>query len=96
MTPADASGNDVLVRRLHRIEGQVRGIERMLEEGRGCTDILNQIGAVATALEGLALRLLDDHVGDCIADALASGDPAVAEGRARDLVAAVQRFAQIR
>ena len=50
---------DALVRRLHRIEGQVRGIERMVEEDRYCIDILTQIAAVNTALESLAFKILD-------------------------------------
>jgi DNA-binding FrmR family transcriptional regulator len=64
--------NDALVKRLHRIEGQVRGIERMVEDDRYCIDILTQVAAVNTALESLALKLLDDHVRHCVTDALSS------------------------
>jgi DNA-binding FrmR family transcriptional regulator len=85
---------DVLTRRLHRIEGQVRGIERMVEEDRYCVDILTQVGAVKTALESLAFELLDDHVNHCVSDALASGDPETASAKSRELLAAVQRFAK--
>lgn len=85
-----------LVKRLHRIEGQVRGIERMVEEERYCIDILTQIGAVTTALESLAYRILDGHVQHCVADALASGNPAVAETKSRELLEAVQRFSRTR
>jgi DNA-binding FrmR family transcriptional regulator len=87
---------DALVKRLHRIEGQVRGLERMVEEDRYCIDVLTQISAVSTALESLALRILDDHVQHCVADALASGDHAAAEEKSRELLAAVQRFARTR
>jgi CsoR family transcriptional regulator, copper-sensing transcriptional repressor len=87
---------DALVKRLHRIEGQVRGIERMLEENRYCIDVLTQIAAVNTALESLAFRILDDHVNHCVAGALASGDPAEAETKSRELLDAVHRFARIR
>ncbi len=85
---------EVLRKRLHRIEGQVRGIERMVEEDRYCIDILTQVGAVRTALESVALQLLDDHVKHCVADALASGDAAAASAKSQELLAAVQRFAK--
>jgi CsoR family transcriptional regulator, copper-sensing transcriptional repressor len=87
---------DALVKRLHRIEGQVRGLERMVEEDRYCIDVLTQISAVTTALESLALRILDDHVQHCVADALASGDQAAAQEKSRELLEAVQRFARTR
>jgi CsoR family transcriptional regulator, copper-sensing transcriptional repressor len=85
-----------LTKRLHRIEGQVRGIERMVESDRYCIDILTQISAVNTALESLAFKLLDDHVNHCVADALASGDPKEASENSRELLEAVQRFARTR
>ena len=53
---------EALVKRLHRIEGQVRGVERMVEDDRYCIDILTQIAAASTALESLALQILDEHV----------------------------------
>jgi DNA-binding FrmR family transcriptional regulator len=87
---------DALVKRLHRIEGQVRGLERMVEEDRYCIDVLTQISAVTTALESLALRILDDHVEHCVADALSSGDEEAAKEKSRELLAAVQRFARTR
>ncbi len=87
---------EALVRRLHRIEGQVRGIERMLEEDRYCIDVITQIAAVDTALESLAFRILDDHVNHCVAGALASGDPAEAREKSRELLEAVHRFTRTR
>jgi CsoR family transcriptional regulator, copper-sensing transcriptional repressor len=87
---------EALVRRLHRIEGQVRGIERMIEEDRYCIDVLTQISAVTTALESLAFVVLDDHVNHCVAGALASGDPAAAEEKSKELLEAVHRFARAR
>ena len=72
-----------LIKRLHRIEGQVRGVERMVEEDRYCIDILTQIAAVRTALEQVAAKILEDHVTHCVAEALASGDAAAAGRRAR-------------
>ena len=91
-----AADKDALVKRLHRIEGQVRGIERMLEEGRYCIDILTQISAVTTALDSLAFRILDGHVQHCVADALASGDASAAETKSAELLEAVHRFARAR
>jgi DNA-binding FrmR family transcriptional regulator len=87
---------DNLVKRLHRIEGQVRGIERMLEENRYCIDVLTQIAAVNTALESLAFEILDEHVRHCVAGALTSGDAADAATKTEELLAAVQRFARTR
>jgi CsoR family transcriptional regulator, copper-sensing transcriptional repressor len=87
---------DALIKRLHRIEGQVRGIERMVETDRYCIDILTQISAVSTALESLAVKILDGHVRHCVADALTSGDEAEAETKTEELLAAVQRFARTR
>ncbi len=83
-----------LKKRLHRIEGQVRGIERMVDEDRYCIDILTQIGAVRTALESVGLRVLEDHVNHCVHDALASGDAKTALAKSSELLAAVQRFAK--
>jgi DNA-binding FrmR family transcriptional regulator len=96
MTYGYVGGKDALVKRLHRIEGQVRGIERMVEEERYCIDILTQISAVTTALESLGLKILDDHVKHCVAGALASGDPQAAEEKSKELLEAVQRFARSR
>ena len=85
-----------LVNRLHRIEGQVRGIERMLEDDRYCIDILTQVSAVTTALDSLAIKILDDHVNHCVAGALASGDPEEVATKSRELVEAVHRFSRSR
>lgn len=87
---------DALTKRLHRIEGQVRGIERMVDEDRYCIDILTQIGAVKTALESLGLEILEDHVTHCVHDALASGDAKTATAKSAELLTAVQRFAKTR
>ena len=85
-----------LIKRLHRIEGQVRGIEKMVDEDRYCIDILTQIAAVNTALESLAFKILDEHVRHCVAGALASGDEADAQTKTEELLEAVQRFARTR
>jgi len=87
---------EALVKRLHRIEGQVRGVERMVEDDRYCIDILTQISAVNTALESLAFKILDEHVRHCVAGALTSGDQADAHTKTEELLEAVQRFARTR
>ncbi len=79
---------DALVKRLHRIEGQVRGIERMVEDDRYCIDVLTQIGAAQAALDKVALGLLDDHARHCVIGAEA-GDK---DGMTEELMAAVARL----
>ena len=74
-----------VLNRLRRIEGQVRGIARMLEDDRYCIDVLTQIGAVRSALDGVGLGLLDSHVRHCVAN----GDPARLDERAEELVSAL-------
>jgi DNA-binding FrmR family transcriptional regulator len=90
------SDKKALVKRLHRIEGQVRGIERMVEDERYCIELLTQISAVNTALEALAFKILDEHVRHCVAGALSSGDEADAQTKTEELLEAVQRFARTR
>ena len=85
-----------LGKRLRRIEGQVRGIEKMVDDDRYCMDLLTQIAAVSKALESVALEVLDEHVKHCVAGALATGDQQAAEEKSRELLAAVQRFARTR
>jgi len=81
----------VLIRRLNRIEGQVRGVARMIEEDRYCVDILTQISALRSALDGLAMELLEDHTHGCVRDAVRSGkgDEAIGE-----LMEVVRTFAR--
>ena len=79
---------EALSRRLHRIEGQVRGIERMIEDDRYCIDVMTQISAVQAALDKVALGLLDDHARHCVV-----GGPATKkEERTEELMAAVGRL----
>jgi len=96
MSPAHGYDSAAVGKRLRRIEGQVRGIEKMVEEDRYCIDILTQIGAAMTALENVGLKLLDDHVSHCVSAAIASGDEQQARAKADELLAAVQRFAKAR
>ncbi|HEX3328319.1 MAG TPA: metal-sensitive transcriptional regulator [Gaiellales bacterium] len=96
MTYGYVSDKDALITRLHRIEGQVRGIEKMVEDERYCIDILTQIGAVSTALETVAQKLLEEHANHCVAGALSSGSREEAEEKTRELLQAVQRFTRTR
>ncbi len=91
-----APQKDRLVKRLHRIEGQVRGIEKMLADDRYCIDVITQISAVTTALDAVAFEILDAHVNHCVAGALASGDEEAAAEKSRELLDAVHRFARTR
>jgi DNA-binding FrmR family transcriptional regulator len=94
--PGYSADKDKLLKRLARIEGQVRGVSRMIEDDRYCIDILTQLGAVDTALEAVAIKVLEDHVQHCVAAALASGDERDASAKAAELLDAVQRFAKTR
>ena len=95
MTPIDPSpvrgytaSKQQLLKRLARIEGQVRGVERMVEEDRYCIDVLTQISAIRAALDKVALGLLDGHVRTCVVGA----DPDTRPARTEELMAAVGRF----
>ncbi len=94
--PGYTADKDKLLKRLARIEGQVRGVSRMIEDDRYCIDILTQLGAIDTALEVVAIKVLEDHVQHCVAAALASGDEGDASAKAAELLDAVQRFAKTR
>jgi DNA-binding FrmR family transcriptional regulator len=82
--------------RLRRIEGQVRGLQRMVDEDAYCVDILTQVAAVQTALEQVAVNVLDAHVRGCVAGAVAGGEDGAAEAKLDELMAAVRRFAKVR
>jgi DNA-binding FrmR family transcriptional regulator len=96
MTHGYSADRKKLQNRLRRIEGQVRGIEKMVEDDRYCIDILTQIAATTTALETVGLKILEEHTRHCVAGALASGDEAVAQEKTEELLAAVQRFTKAR
>jgi CsoR family transcriptional regulator, copper-sensing transcriptional repressor len=82
---------DSYLRRLRRIEGQVRGIHAMVEEDRYCIDVLTQISAVTRALQQVALGLLDEHLNHCVRQALESGGPE-AQTKVAEASAAVARL----
>lgn len=77
--------------RLRRIEGQVRGLQRMVGEDAYCIDVLTQVSAVTRALQGVALELLGDHLAHCVQDALADGGPH-AQAKVKEATAAIERL----
>ncbi len=70
---------DEYLKRLRRIEGQVRGLQRLVEEDTYCIDVLTQLSAVTSALQSVAVGLLDEHLHHCVTDAVAEGAPDAAE-----------------
>ncbi len=79
-----------IVGRLRKIEGQVRGLERMVEGDQYCIDILTQVAAVTSGLKKVAVKLLDDHIKHCVAASLASG--ADADAKVSEATAAIDRL----
>jgi DNA-binding FrmR family transcriptional regulator len=75
--------------RMRRIEGQVRGVKKMVDEDRYCIDVLTQVGAVKAALDAVALLLLQDHTEHCVVDAVRAGDGST---KVRELNEAVERL----
>jgi DNA-binding FrmR family transcriptional regulator len=94
--PGYSADRQLILNRLRRIEGQVRGIERMVEEDRYCIDVLTQIAAVSTALEAVGVKVLEDHVRHCVTGALASGDEHAANEKVEELLAALRRLVRAR
>jgi DNA-binding FrmR family transcriptional regulator len=86
---------DAIKRRLARIEGQVGGLTRMVDEEAYCIDVLTQIAAVTKALEGVSLKLLADHTNHCVRDAVERGGDEANE-KVDELLTAVERFARTR
>ncbi len=86
-----SEGKDDILKRLRRAEGQVRGIERMVESDTYCIDVLTQVSAVTRAMETVALMLLDDHLAHCLAEAAREGGQ-VADDKVREASAAIARL----
>ena len=82
---------DDMIARLRRIEGQVRGVQQMVERDRYCIDVLTQVSAITKALQKVAMGLLDDHLRNCVADAVAAGGRE-ADQKLDEATAAVQRL----
>lgn len=83
-----------LLNRLNRIEGQVRGVARMVEEGRYCIDVLTQLQAVRAALSRVETEMLKDHLGHCIEGAIVSGNKDEQRKKAAELIELLERSAR--
>ena len=78
-----------LLKRMNRIEGQVRGVAKMVDEDRYCVDVLTQISAIQSALDALAMKMLENHTKGCVRAAIKSGN---GEAAVEELMAVVKRF----
>jgi len=91
-----ASDKDAYLRRLKRIEGQVRGIARMVDEDKYCIDVLTQVSAVTKALHAVSLGLLQDHISHCVVSAAReaeeAGDPSIVEVKVQEAADAIGRL----
>lgn len=90
MVGYDGTKDDVL-KRLRRVEGQVRGLQRMVESDTYCIDVLTQVSAATKALQAVALSLLDDHLAHCVADAVREGGD-VADAKVKEASDAIGRL----
>ena len=90
MKPSYVKDRDALLTRLSRIEGQVRGVSRMVDEEAYCIDVLTQINAIKAAIDQVGLLLLEDHIKGCVTSAVRQGD----QSKVDELVKAVERFAK--
>ena len=82
---------DLVAKRLRRIEGQVRGLQQMIEDDRYCIDVLQQISAATRALQGVALHLLDEHMAHCVVNAVKAGGKEK-EAKLREASAAIAQL----
>ena len=89
--PGYTGSRDDYLKRLRRIEGQVRGLQRMVERDEYCIDILTQVAAVTKALQAVSLGLLEDHVGHCVVGAARESDEA-AQAKVREAADAIARL----
>lgn len=87
-----AMSKDDYLRRLARIEGQVRGLQRQVEEDTYCIDVLTQISATSAALRSVAIGLLDEHIRHCVKDAATGNDPDEAEDKVLEATRAIERL----
>jgi DNA-binding FrmR family transcriptional regulator len=89
--PGYSEDKAAVLKRLRRIEGQIRGLQRMVDEDTYCIDVLTQISAATKALQSVALELLDDHLDHCVREAVASGGPD-ADAKVAEAQAAIARL----
>ncbi len=83
---------DDYLKRLRRIEGQVRGVQRMIDEDAYCIDVLTQLSAVTRALQSVGIGLLEEHIGHCVLHAAAEGDEAAAKEKVAEATRAIERL----
>jgi len=83
---------DDYLKRLRRIEGQVRGLQRMVEEDTYCIDVLIQLSAVTKALQSVGIGLLEQHVNHCVIDAAVNDDPEAARAKVQEATRAIERL----
>lgn len=93
-TSVDPEIKTAVLHRLRRIEGQVRGLQRMVDEERYCADVMTQVASVQEALRGVSKALLQNHLRHCAANAIRSGDPDRAEAMYTELLDLMQRGAR--
>ena len=89
--PGYSEDKDAVLRRLRRIEGQVRGLQRMVSDDAYCIDVLTQVSAATRALQSVALELLGDHLGHCVREAVAEGGPE-ADAKVAEARQAIERL----
>jgi CsoR family transcriptional regulator, copper-sensing transcriptional repressor len=89
--PGYADDKHAVLKRLRRIEGQIRGLQRMVDEDTYCIDVLTQVSAATKALESVALELLDGHLAHCVREAVAGGGPE-ADAKVAEASAAIARL----
>jgi DNA-binding FrmR family transcriptional regulator len=89
--PGYTDEKDAIRKRLRRIEGQVRGLQRMVDEDKYCIDVLDQVAAVTRALQAVALELLDGHLAHCVAEAVTAGGM-TADEKIHEASAAIARL----
>ncbi|MET0144889.1 MAG: metal-sensitive transcriptional regulator [Ilumatobacteraceae bacterium] len=92
MQPGYVENKDQLTKRLRRVEGQVRGIQRMVDEDTYCIDVLTQVAAATKALQSVAVSLLDQHLRHCVAGAVQSDDAAESERIITEASRAIERL----
>ena len=85
---------DDVLKRLNRIEGQIKGIKRLVEEDTYCVDVMNQISSVHEAMRGVGKLLMRNHLQHCVTDALREGDEAKAEKTYQEMMDLIYKFAK--
>ena len=91
MKPGYSDDKEAVLRRLRRIEGQIRGLQRMVDEDAYCIDVLTQVSAATRALQSVALELLGDHLSHCVRDAVAEGG-AAGDAKIKEAQEAIDRL----